>query len=188
VRALSFGGQQDHSAGAEPLSRASRQTDISIRRAEYEYAAGESRRKLFFLGSWLLTMTSAVMDSFSHRFSSMRWPRTMQAQSSATNRLMETTEAWSEVELSTPRRTRCAARPGPIMAASQLSSPSSSPPIRPAAIAAAGGGGIPRGKRRRLCTPTSSHRNQYAANLGRAKKNPEIPTVTLAARGLLCLG
>ena len=47
---------------------------------------------------WILTIIKAVMDSFIHRFSSRRWPRTIQAQRSATKRLSETTEAWSEVD------------------------------------------------------------------------------------------
>lgn len=45
-----------------------------------------------------LTINKAVMDSFIHRFSSKRWPSTIQAQRSATKRLSETTEAWSEVD------------------------------------------------------------------------------------------
>ncbi len=44
-----------------------------------------------------LTIASAVMDSFIQRFSSNKWPITMQAQRSATKRFMETTELWSEV-------------------------------------------------------------------------------------------
>lgn len=64
--------------------------------------------------SMVLTMMSAVMDSLTQRFSSRRWPRTMQAQSSATNRLMDTTDAWSEVELSTPSRTSSATTPSPM--------------------------------------------------------------------------
>lgn len=38
------------------------------------------------------------MDSFIHRLSSNRWPITIQAQRRATNKLMEATEAWSEVD------------------------------------------------------------------------------------------
>lgn len=38
------------------------------------------------------------MDSFIHRFSSSKWPMIMQAQRSTTNRLIETTEAWSWVD------------------------------------------------------------------------------------------
>jgi len=45
-----------------------------------------------------LTIKRAVIDSFTHRFSSRRWPITIQAQRRATNRFMETTEAWSEVD------------------------------------------------------------------------------------------
>lgn len=44
-----------------------------------------------------LTTIRAVMDSFIQRFSSSRWPMTMQAHSRVTKRLMETTEAWSDV-------------------------------------------------------------------------------------------
>lgn len=41
----------------------------------------------------LLTITSAVIDSFTHLCSSSRWPITIQAQSRATKRFMETTDA-----------------------------------------------------------------------------------------------
>lgn len=44
-----------------------------------------------------LTIASAVMDSFIHRLSSSKWPSKIQAQSSATNRFIDTTEVWSEV-------------------------------------------------------------------------------------------
>lgn len=44
-----------------------------------------------------LTIARAVMDSFIHRFSSSKWPIMMQAQRSATKRLIEATEVWSEV-------------------------------------------------------------------------------------------
>lgn len=40
-------------------------------------------------------MTRAVMDSLIHRFSSNRWPMTMQPQRRATNKFKETTEVWS---------------------------------------------------------------------------------------------
>lgn len=43
-------------------------------------------------------MRSAVMDSFIHRFSSSKWPITIHPQSSATNRLIDTTDVWSDAE------------------------------------------------------------------------------------------
>lgn len=43
-------------------------------------------------GLLLLTITRAVMDSLIHRFSSRRWPMTMQAQSRDTNKVMELIE------------------------------------------------------------------------------------------------
>lgn len=43
-------------------------------------------------------MIRAVIDSFIHRVSSSKWPSTMQAQSKATNKFMETTDAWSEAK------------------------------------------------------------------------------------------
>jgi len=49
-------------------------------------------------GQCILTIIRAVIDSFIHRFSSRRWPMTIQAQRRATNKFMETTEAWSEVD------------------------------------------------------------------------------------------
>lgn len=42
------------------------------------------------------------MDSFIQRFSSRRWPITMQPQSSATKRLIDTTEVWSDVAAAIP--------------------------------------------------------------------------------------
>jgi hypothetical protein len=44
----------------------------------------------------ILTTASAVMDSFIHRCSSSKWPITIHAQSSATNRFIGTTELWSD--------------------------------------------------------------------------------------------
>lgn len=41
-------------------------------------------------------MIRAVIDSFIHRVSSSKWPSTMQAQSRATNKFMDTTDAWSD--------------------------------------------------------------------------------------------
>lgn len=38
------------------------------------------------------------MDSFIQRFSSNRWPITIQKQRSATNKVTDTTDAWSEVD------------------------------------------------------------------------------------------
>lgn len=37
-----------------------------------------------------------MIDSFIHRVSSSKWPSTMQAQRRATNKFMETTDAWSD--------------------------------------------------------------------------------------------
>lgn len=42
-----------------------------------------------------LTITRAVMDSLIHRFSSNKWPTTIQPQRRATNKFKETTEEWS---------------------------------------------------------------------------------------------
>lgn len=44
-----------------------------------------------------LTIARAVMDSLIQRFSSNKWPITIQAQRSATNKFTDTTEAWSDV-------------------------------------------------------------------------------------------
>lgn len=41
-------------------------------------------------------MIRAVIDSFIHRVSSSKWPSTMQAQSRATNKFIDTTDAWSD--------------------------------------------------------------------------------------------
>ena len=45
-----------------------------------------------------LTIARAVIDSFIHLLSSRRWPITMQAQSRDAKILIETTDAWSDVE------------------------------------------------------------------------------------------
>lgn len=54
------------------------------------------------------------MDSFIHRFSSSRWPSTMQPQRRVTKRLIETTDAWSDVE-TTPNLIRTEANSKPMV-------------------------------------------------------------------------
>lgn len=43
-----------------------------------------------------LTMINAVIDSFIQRFSSSKWPITIQAHRSATNKFIDTTDLWSD--------------------------------------------------------------------------------------------
>ena len=54
-------------------------------------------------------MTSAVVDSFTHRFPSSRWPNTMQPQRSATKMLMATMESWSDTDSDSPVYLRASA-------------------------------------------------------------------------------
>lgn len=67
----------------------------------------------------MLTIIRAVIDSFIHRFSSSKWPITIQVQRRATNILMETTDAWSDVE-TIPSLTKMDPKPRPILPPTSL--------------------------------------------------------------------
>lgn len=83
TRALSFSGKQNYNSSAQTLHISAQ---LLLKQSNQELLNFPKNLSIE------LTMARAVMDSFIHLYSSNKWPTTIQAQRSATNRFMDTTE------------------------------------------------------------------------------------------------
>lgn len=86
MRAFSSCGEQNNNPGTQALPPKS---DSLIHMYIHPHI---TYRHICAMFTHELTIASAVMDSFIQRFSSSKWPTTIQAQIRATKRFIETTE------------------------------------------------------------------------------------------------